>query len=249
MTTLGSGGPGPLKEAALSSFARTVTTAIIASEPKGISVRDDESWRITYPSPATPADAQKEWARGNFLLAVKYARRMFRKQVNGWDLIWAGKDKRYHVIAGLGAGRITPVAPPAALDEVDTFTTNRLQTQIRSRQQVTAAHGHRLVIDGTAKGDAAMVALGDSILDELMILSPRLHMLGADMGELADVARLVRAIRTAAGHSPKVARLLGKQAKQLEKTIRRLHKESKDLTMTAVALHGIYTKGALPPSP
>ena len=246
VTRKGSGGLPPLKGAALAAHAQTVTAAIIATEPHGLNL--DDSIAISFSGPTTMA--QRDWAKAQFLRARKFSNRMFNKRIPGWYFIWAGPDKRYHVIVGIDSqSRAVPTAPAGALDVVEPFTTRRLRTQIRSRQTVRAALGQQLIKTGTANGNRAMIARGNDVLDELVILNPRLHLLGADMGELVDVARLAKTITTTSSLRTKM--LLQRKAKRIDRTIRRLRKECVDLTNDAVAIQQIYQKGALlpPPSP
>ena len=246
MATYKTGGLAPLNGAALLTYAKTVIAEIMAKEPAGVNL--EESVKIAFSVPTTPAE--KQWAKEQFLRAVKSSNKMFKKQVNGWAFIRAGSDGRYHVVVGMDAGnRIVPIAPAGALEEIEPFTSRRLRTQIRSRQQVRSALGQQLVSTGIATGNTAMVARGNNVLDELVILSPRMHLLGADMGELVDVARLAHTITATATVSPRTRMLLLQQAKRIQKTVKRLNKECRQLTDDAVAIQQIFVKGALPPAP
>jgi len=187
MVTAGSGigPPAPLRGAAFIRFALDVIDLLRQSEPHGLDEADFMQQYFAGNPPSTPRIQQHWW--GEFKRAVGYSNRHFDSTDDGWAWIRARPGRQpgqyfYHVVTVRDGTRARVVEHAASLQRLEPFTTRRWLTQTQSRMRVRAAQGLSLLEAARQSGNAQLEATGQAILNEFIMLSPRLAAINFDTG-------------------------------------------------------------------
>jgi hypothetical protein len=248
MTTGSSTGPpAPLHGAAFIRFALDVIDILRQSEPHGL---DEANFMQQYfggNPPSTPGVQQHWW--GEFKRAADYSNRHFDAGDDGWAWIRARPGRQpgqyfYHVVAVRDGTRARVVEHAASLQRLEPFTTRRWLTQTRSRMRVRAAEGLALLEAARQSGNAQLETTGQAILDEFIMLSPRLVAINFDTGLVTqDLYQLAQST------DPRIQRLLGPRIRRALQSARRLERDINGVAEQVLRLAQIYRLGSLPALP
>ena len=170
--------PGlPPSSTAFVHFALDVVQLLQQAGPAGL---DQDSFLNTYfqgNPPVSQAEQDAWWEE--FKRARDYSNRLFDEGISPWAMIRARPGTRrgqyyYHIVGQRDNDRVKSETDPGSLDLLDDFTDRRWRTQTRSRQRVRAAEALALIAQGTNTGNQALIARGQKLLGEIVILSPGL---------------------------------------------------------------------------
>lgn len=250
MTTSATNPPPPLNGAAFIRFALDILNLLRASEPHGL---DEEGFINQYFAGNTPSNAQiREHWWGEFKQAVKYSNKRF--EANDGDDAWAWVRARpgrrsgqyfYHVVAVRdGDRRARIVQHAASLERLEGFTTSRWLTQTKSRMRVRAAEGLATLDAARQSGSAQLELKGNAILNEFIMLSPRLAAINFDTGLVTqDLYQLAQSA------DPRIQRLVGSRIRRALQSARRLERDVNNVAEQVLRLGQIYRRGSLPALP
>jgi hypothetical protein len=247
MTSNATNPPPPLNGAAFIRFALDVIDVLRQSEPHGLDEAGFLQAYFTGNPPSTPQLQQHWW--GEFKRAAKYSNSHFDNSEDGWAYIKARPGRQrgqyfYHVVAIRDGARARVTQHPASLERLEPFTTRRWLTQTRSRMRVRAAEGLALLDAARQSGDAQLESTGQAILNEFIMLSPRLAAINFDTGIVTrDLYQLAQSA------DPRIQRLVGSRIRRALQSARRLERDVNSVAEQVLRLGQIYRHGSLPALP
>lgn len=240
--------PSPsLGGAAFIRFALDVIDVLRRSEPHG---SDEAGFMQEYFAgnpPSIPQVRQHWW--GEFKRAVDYSNRHFDAADDGWAWIRARPGRQpgqyfYHVVAVRDGTGARVVEHAASLQRLEPFTSRRWLTQTRSRMRVRAAEALSLVEAARQSGNAQMEATGQAILNEFIMLSPRLAAINFDTGLVTqDLYQLAQST------DPRIQRLVGSRIRRALQSAMRLERDVNSIAEQVLRLAQIYRLGSPPALP
>lgn len=247
MTGSGTNPPAPLSGAAFIRFALDVIDVLRRSEPHGL---DETGFLQEYfaGSPLLMPQVRQHWW-SEFKRAVDYSNRHFNAEDDGWAWIRARPGRQpgqyfYHVVAVRDGTRARVVEHAASLQRLEPFTTKRWLTQTQSRMRVRAAEGLSLLEAGRQTGNAQLETTGQAILDEFIMLSPRLAAINFDTGLVTqDLYQLAQST------DPRIQRLVGSRIRRALQSARRLERDVNGVAEQVLGLAQIYRLGSPPALP
>lgn len=225
----------PLTGQLLDAETRKVIKAINAKGVHGLTGK--EYVRMTYPS--LPVDRQKWWKK-QVQRCVAHSRALYNKGIDGWAFI-THEGPRYFILKEVRGGRGVPIAEPAVTDRVAEAANREWRTRTTTRMRSYSTDGQTLVREGTRKGDAAMVARGNQILDDISILSPMLAAIDDGLGEVSEW------VAPGAITDPRLLKLIGKEVAQVRDNANRTRRSVRAAANKVSRFHAISTLGSLPP--
>jgi len=247
MTGSGTNPPAPLSGAAFIRFALDVIDVLRRSEPHGL---DETGFLQEYfagSPPLIPQVRQHWWSE--FKRAVDYSNRHFNAEDDGWAWIRARPGRQpgqyfYHVVAVRDGNRARVSQHAASLERLEGFTTSRWRTQTRSRMRVRAAQGLALLDAARQSGNTEIESRGQAILNEFIMLSPRLAAINFDTGLVTqDLYQLAQST------DPRIQRLVGPRIRRALQSARRLERDVNTVAEQVLRLAQIYRLGSLPALP
>ena len=249
MVTTGSGTspPAPLQGAAFIRFALDVIDLLRQSEPRGLDEADFMQQYFSGSPPSTSGVGQHWWSE--FKRAADYSNHHFDAGDGGWAWIRARPGRQrgqyfYHVVAIRDGARAIVVEHAASLQRLEPFTTNRWLTQTRSRMRVRAAEGLSLLGAARQSGNAQLESTGQAILNEFIMLSPRLAAINFDTGLVTqDLYQLAQSTDL------RIQRLMGAQIRRTLQSAKRLERDVNSMAEQVLRLAQIYRRGSLPALP
>jgi hypothetical protein len=239
--------PAPLNGAAFIRFALDVIDILRRSEPHG---SDEAGFLQEYfaGSPPLIPQVQQHWW-GEFKRATKYSNDHFDNGEDGWAWIRARPGRQpgqyfYHVVAVRDGNRARVAQHAASLQRLEPFTTRRWLTQTRSRMRVRAAEGLALLEAARQSGNTQMESTGQAILNEFIMLSPRLAAINFDTGLVTqDLYQLAQST------DPRIQRLVGSRIHRALQSARRLERDVNGVAEQVLRLAQIYRLGSPPALP
>jgi hypothetical protein len=249
MVTASNTGPAaPLQGAAFIRFTLDVIDLLIQSEPYGLDEAEFMQQYFAGNPPSTPQVRQHWW--GEFKRAVDYSNRHFNAAADdGWAWIRARPGRQpgqyfYHVVAVRDGTRARVVESAASLQRLEPFTTKRWLTQTQSRMRVRAAEGLSLLEAARQSGNTQLEATGQAILDEFIMLSPRLAAINFDTGLVTqDLYQLAQSTK------PRIQRLLGPRIRRALQSAKRLERDVNGVAEQVLRLAQVYRLGSPPDLP
>jgi hypothetical protein len=234
--------PAPMTGAALIRFALDVVDLLRRAEPFGF---DQSAFLRAYFTGNPPATIQLQnhwWSE--FKRAADYSNVHFNRNEDGWAFIRAmpGAIRGqyfYHAVAILDQGRIDYIEAPATAVDLEDFTTRRWLTQTRSRMRVRAAEAMTLITEGRRTGNAQLEARGQNILDEFIMLSPRLAAINFDSGMVTSDLR-----QLANSPNQRIQRLVGNRIRRALATSQRLERDINALAEQVLRIARVYHSGS-----
>jgi len=249
MVTTGSGiSPlAPLHGAAFIRFALDIIDLLRQSEPNGL---DEAEFMQQYfaGNPTSTPQVQQHWW-GQFKQAVDYSNRHFDADDDGWAWIRARPGRQpgqyfYHVVAVRDGTRARVVEHAASLQRLEEFTTSRWLTQTRSRMRVRTAEALSLLEAARQSGNTQLEATGQAILNEFIMLSPRLAAINFDTGLVTqDLYRLAQS------EDLRIQRLVGSQIRRALQSAKRLERDVNSIAEQVLGLAQVYRLGSPPALP
>jgi hypothetical protein len=250
MTNSATNVPLPLNGAAFIRFALDVIDVLRQSEPYGL---DEAGFLQQYfaGNPPSTLQLRQHWW-GEFKRAVDYSNRHFNKADDtddGWAWIRAIPGLHpgqyfYHVVAVRDGTKAIVVEHSASLQRLEPFTTKRWLTQTKSRMRVRAAEGLSLVDAGRQSGNTQLETRGQAILDEFVMLSPRLAAINFDTGLVTrDLYQLAQSA------DPRIKRLLGPRISRALQSAKRLERDINSIAEQVLKLAQVYRLGSPPALP
>jgi len=239
--------PTPLSGAAFIRFALDVIALLRRSEPHGL---DEAGFLQEYFAgnpPSTPQVRQHWW--GEFKRAAKYSNGHFDNGEDGWAFVRARPGRQpgqyfYHVVAVRDGNRARVTQHAASLQRLEPFTTSRWLTQTKSRMRVRSAEGLTLLEAARQSGNAQIESTGQAILNEFIMLSPRLAAINFDTGLVTqDLYQLAQSA------DPRIQRLAGTRIRRALQSARRLERDVNSIAEQVLRLRQIYHHGSLPALP
>ncbi|GEM_PF-5797171 len=233
----------PLTGAAFIRFALDAVDHLRQAEPFGL---DQARFLTAYFQglPPAPQQSQNFWWE-EFKRAAKYSNLHFNRHEDGWAFIRAVPGSLpgqyfYHAVAIWDQGRAEFVEHPASAVALESFTTSRWVTQTRSRMRVRVAEAMSLLEEGRRTNDPRLEATGQRILNEFIMLSPRLAAINFDSGMVTSDLR-----QLATSSDPVIQRLVGHRVQRALGSAQRLERDVNALAEQVLQISRIYQNGSM----
>lgn len=231
-----------LTGAAFIRFALDTVELLRQAEPFGLG----QAGFLTAYFQGAPPTAQRSqdhwWAE--FKRAADYSNLHFNRHEDGWAFIRAvpGPIRGqyfYHAVAGLDQGRVEFIEAPSTAVALEDFTTKRWLTQTRSRMRVRAAEAMTLIAEGQRTGNTRLEAAGQDILNEFVMLSPRLAAINFDSGMVTSDLR-----QLASSPNQRLQRLVGPRIRRALASSKRLERDINTLAEQVLRIAQVYQSGS-----
>lgn len=234
--------PPPMIGAALIRFALDVVDLLRQSEPFGL---DQTAFLAAYfrGAPPTTRQLQNHWW-AEFKRAADYSNLHFNRREDGWAFIRAVPGPIqgqyfYHAVARLDQARVEFIEAPSTAVALEDFTTKRWLTQTRSRMRVRAAEAMTLIAEGQRTGNTRLEAAGQDILNEFVMLSPRLAAINFDSGMVTSDLR-----QLASSPNQRLQRLVGPRIRRALASSQRLERDINTLAEQVLRIAQVYQSGS-----